>query len=95
MESKEITICKAVFYPLGRNEKVSLIEKSNLTDREMEIFKMKFVEGEYNQEIADHLMITLDAYNKMQKVLCRKFYTWLNGKAMQFNTSLELLVSGT
>lgn len=76
-KAKEVIFCKQLFFILGRDEKIKLLQKSNLTDREKRVCELRFVEGKTTQEIADELNVSLDTFNKMQKKLFQKLYLWL------------------
>lgn len=76
-KSKEVIFCKQLFFILGRDEKIDLLQKSNLTDREKRLCELRFVKGETTQETADELNVTLDTFNKMQKRIFQKLYLWL------------------
>ena len=77
METEEVTECKNLFYILGRNEKINLLNESNLDDREKEILVMKHISGMTAKEMSEKLSVSVDAYNKMQQKVYKKLYAWL------------------
>jgi DNA-directed RNA polymerase specialized sigma subunit len=73
----ETDYCKKLFYSLGRKEKVDLLHKSNLTDRERAIIHYRLIEGLQLAEAADKLRVEYSCFVKAQKRAFIKLYSWL------------------
>ena len=76
-ESIQVAYCKNLFYTKGRNEKLKLLEESNLTDKEIKLLKLRYIEGLSIKEASEEMKIEIEAFNKLQKKVFIKFYTYL------------------
>jgi len=64
-ESIPVAYCKNLFYTKGRNEKLKLLEESNLTDREIKILKMRYIEG---LSLKENVFSTSDGRRCFEKI---------------------------
>ena len=78
MESLQIKLIKQLFFILGKEDKKTLLESSNLTDRESDILVTRFIRGLSAKESAELLNLDIDTYNKQYHRCMTKFYNWLN-----------------
>lgn len=91
--SKEVYVCKKLFYRLGRLEKQKIIENSNLDDREQKVLTLRFIEGATTQETAVKMNMTDDALSKMQRRIFKKIYVWLSRYTNQNGFKLDSLIN--
>lgn len=93
MQSKEVSYCKNLLFVLGSDEKRSLIEKSNLNEREKKLVSLRFVDGKPIKDCCDELGIEIDALNKAQAKALLKLYFWINNKDKITMILTELFVT--
>lgn len=86
---KEIKFCRNLFFLLGREEKVSIIRNSNLTDKETDFMLRRFCDGLTIKELAEKINLGIDATKWQQKVVCKKFYAWLEREARERNIAIN------
>lgn len=74
----QMNYIKNLFNFMARNEKVTLLENSNLTDREIELLKRRLIKGESIKECALYFNLEEDTINKNQLKAVKKLYSFLN-----------------
>lgn len=74
----QMNYIKNLFNFMARNEKLELLENSNLTDREVELLTKRFVKGESLKECALCFNLEEDTINKNQLKAVKKLYSFLN-----------------
>lgn len=74
----QMNYIKNLFNFMARSEKISLLENSNLTDRETELLKRRLIKGESLKECALYFNLEEDTINKNQLKAVKKLYLFLN-----------------
>lgn len=80
MQSKEVSYCKNLLFVLGTEEKRSLVEKSNLNEREKKLVSLRFIDGKQIKDCCEDLNLEVDTFNKAQAKALSKLYFWLKNK---------------
>lgn len=79
-DSNDLQFCKKVISDNGREKSLSIIKRSNLNDREIEILVLRLIKGQSLKDCADYFLVTEDSINKAQKRACVKLASWLKLK---------------
>lgn len=78
MVTKKYTLfIKQLFSILGREEKIDLINRSSLTDKERDVMYNRYIKGSFAKEEADRINLSIDGFEKYQQKIFCKFYTWM------------------
>ena len=75
--TKETEYVKTLLRILGRQDKLDLLNKSNLTDRDITMLTRRFVYGHSLKEIAYDLGIEVNSLSKAQLKAVKKLYLYL------------------
>ena len=80
-ETIEVEYCKNMFFIKSRREVEGIIESSNLTNRERELVKLRYIEGLRVKEICEVLKLEECTYKKLHRKILSKLYIYitLNG----------------
>ena len=84
--TKELTKVKSYFELLGRNEKLTILNNSNLNDRDTALLTSRLVQGKSLKECSDDFGIEEDSINKAQLKAVKKLYYWII-----FNLSIDTI----
>lgn len=76
-KSFELKTVQIVFFALSKTQKQSLLDNSNLNDREKELLTYRLIEGKSLKECANFLGIEEDSVNKAQLKAVKKLYFFL------------------
>lgn len=75
--TNEMKSIKELFSNLPRNQKLIIIQQSNLNDREVNLLIMRLVQGNSLKDCAEIMNIEEDSVNKAQLKAVKKLYTFL------------------
>lgn len=76
-QSIEVEYCKNLFYISSRSKIISIIEDSNLNDRERELITARYVKGLSVKEICELLNLEEETYKKMHRKILSKLYIYI------------------
>lgn len=76
----ETAYCKNILFLLPREEKVRLLENSNLTNKERDIISFRIVDGLSIKEVCDKLAMDENAFVKAQRRAYAKLCFFLQNK---------------
>lgn len=75
--TKETEYVKNVLTILNRDNKIDLLKKSNLYDREINLLVQRFVHGLSLKECAEQFGIEINTVSKNQLKAVRKLYNYM------------------
>lgn len=80
MQTEAVKYCKNLMFLLGTEEKVKLIESSNLNEREKQIIVLRFVKGKTVKDCCEEMCLEVDTFNKAQAKAMSKLYFWVSNR---------------
>ena len=78
MTTKETDYVKRLFRFLGRLNKIEILQKSNLSDYEIELLTKRFVNQLSLKDCADYFNIEANTVSKQQLKAVKKLYSYLS-----------------
>ena len=79
----ELETIQILFLTLGNQEKLFLLQNSNLTERESNLLTYRLVQGKTLKECSSILGIEEDSVNKAQLKAIKKLYLYLDCKKLK------------
>lgn len=74
----ELETIEILFLTLGNQEKILLLQNSNLNDREIKLLTHRLVQGKSLKECSEIFGIEEDSVNKAQLKAIKKLYLYLD-----------------
>lgn len=76
-QTAEVEYCKNLFYISSRSKILSIIEDSNLNDRERSLISARYISGLSVKEICDQFNIEESTYKKIHRRILFKLYIYI------------------